>query len=58
MNMFDVSDDKANKFNTFVCYTLKNIRFDYDLKLKLAKKHIRFLNAEIVINVIFDMNIP
>lgn len=52
--VFDVSDDKANKFNTFVCYSLKNIRFDYDLKLKLAKKHIKFLNTEIVINVIFD----
>ena len=52
--VFDVSDDKANKFNTFVCYSLKNIRFDYDLKLKLTKKHIKFLNTEIVINVIFD----
>ena len=30
--VFDVSDDKANKFNTFVCYSFKNIRFDYDLK--------------------------
>lgn len=52
--VFDVSDDRANKFNTFVCYSLKNIRFDYDLRLKLAQNRITFLNTEIFINVIFD----
>ena len=52
--VFDVSDDKANKFNTFVCYSFKNIRFDYDLKLLLAKKEITYLNTKILINVIYD----
>lgn len=52
--VFDVSDDKANKFNTFVCYSFKNIRFDYDLKLLLAKKEITYLNTKIFINVIYD----
>lgn len=52
--VFDVSDDKANKFNTFVCYSLKNIKFDYDLKLLLSKKEIMFLNTKIYINVIYD----
>ena len=52
--VFDVSDDKANKFNTFVCYSFKNIRFDYDLKLLLAKKEITYLNTKIFINVIHD----
>lgn len=45
--VFDVSDDKANKFNTFVCYSFKNIRFDYDLKLLLSKKEITYLNTKI-----------
>lgn len=52
--VFDVSDDRANKFNTFVCYSFKNIRFDYDLKLLLAKKEITYLNTKIFINVIYD----
>lgn len=52
--VFDVSDDKANKFNTFVCYSFKNIRFDYDLKLQLSKKEITYLNTKIFINVIYD----
>ncbi len=52
--VFDVSDDKANKFNTFVCYSFKNIRFDYDLKLLLSKKQITYLNTKIFINVIYD----
>ena len=52
--VFDVSDDKANKFNTFVCYSFKNIRFDYDLKLLLVKKEITYLNTKIFINVIYD----
>lgn len=52
--VFDVSDDKANKFNTFVCYSLKNIKFDYDMKLLLSKKQITFLNTKIFINVIYD----
>lgn len=52
--VFDVSDDKSNKFNTFVCYSLKNIRFNYDLKLMLSKKQIYFLNTKISINIIFD----
>ncbi len=52
--VFDVSDDKANKFNTFVCYSFKNIRFDYDLKLLLAKKEITYLNTKIIINIIYD----
>lgn len=52
--VFDVSDDKANKFNTFVCYSFKNIKFDYDLKLQLAKKEITYLNTKIYINVIYD----
>lgn len=52
--VFDVSDDRANKFNTFVCYSFKNIRFDYDLKLLLAKKEISYLNTKIFINVIYD----
>lgn len=52
--VFDVSDDKANKFNTFVCYSFKNIRFDYDLKLLLSKKEITYLNTKIFINVIYD----
>ena len=50
--VLDVSDDKANKFNTFVCYSFKNIRFNYDLKLQLSKKEITFLNTKIIINVI------
>ena len=52
--VFDVSDDKANKYNTFVCYSFKNIRFDYDLKLLLAKREITYLNTKIFINVIYD----
>lgn len=52
--VFDVSDDRANKFNTFVCYSFKNIRFDYDLKLLLANKEITYLNTKIFINVIYD----
>lgn len=52
--VFDVSDDKTNKYNTFVCYSFKNIRFDYDLKLILSKKQITFLNTKIFINVIYD----
>lgn len=52
--VLDVSDDKANKFNTFVCYSFKNIRFNYDLKLQLSKKEITFLNTKIIINVIHD----
>ena len=52
--VFDVSDDKTNKYNTFVCYSFKNIRFDYDLKLILSKKQIAFLNTKIFINVIYD----
>ncbi len=52
--VFDVSDDKANKFNTFVCYSFKNIRFDYDLNLLLAKREITYLNTKIFINVIYD----
>ena len=52
--VFDVSDDKANKFNTFVCYSFKNIRFDYDLKLLLSKKEITYLNTKIIINIIYD----
>ena len=52
--VFDVSDDRTNKFNTFVCYSFKNIRFDYDLKLLLAKKEITYLNTKIFINVIYD----
>jgi KaiC/GvpD/RAD55 family RecA-like ATPase len=52
--VFDVSDDKANKFNTFVCYSFKNIRFDYDLKLMLSKREITFLNTKIFINIIYD----
>lgn len=52
--VLDVSDDKVNKFNTFVCYSFKNIRFNYDLKLQLSKKEITFLNTKITINVIHD----
>lgn len=52
--VLDVSDDKANRFNTFVCYSLKNIYFDYDLKLLLSRKQITFLNTKIYINVIYD----
>ena len=52
--VFDVSDDKKNKYNTFVCYSFKNIRFDYDLKLLLSKKQITYLNTKIIINVIYD----
>lgn len=52
--VFDVSDDKRNKFNTFVCYSFRNIRFDYDLKLLLAKKKITYLNTKMSINIIFD----
>lgn len=52
--VFDVSDDKTNKYNTFVCYSLKNIKFDYDLRLLLAKKQMTFLNTKIFINIIYD----
>ena len=52
--VFDVSDDKTNKFNTFVCYSLKNIKFDYDLRLSLSREQISFLNTKIFINVIYD----
>lgn len=52
--VFDVSDDKVNKFNTFVCYSFKNIMFDYDLKLLLAKREITYLNTKIFINIIYD----
>ncbi len=52
--VFDVSDDKTSKFNTFVCYSFKNIAFDYDLKLLLSRKQISFLNTGIYINIIFD----
>lgn len=52
--VFDVSDDKVSKFNTFVCYSLKHIRFDYDLKFILSKKEITFLNTKININIIDD----
>lgn len=52
--VFDVSDDKANKFNTFVCYSFKNIRFDYDLKLLISKKEITYLKTRIIVNIIYD----
>lgn len=52
--VFDVSDDKANKFNTFVCYSFKNIRFDYDLKLLVSKKEITYLKTRIIVNIIYD----
>lgn len=52
--VFDVSDDKASKYNTFVCYSLKNIKFDYDVKLLLANKNIGFLNTTIPIKIIYD----
>ncbi len=52
--VFDVSDDKANKFNTFVGYSFKNIKFNYDLKLLISKKQITYLNTKIFINIIYD----
>lgn len=52
--VFDVSDDKVNKFNTFVCYSFKNIRFGYDLKLLLSKEQITYLNTKIIVNIIYD----
>ena len=52
--VFDVSDDKASKYNTFVCYSLKKIAFDYDVKLLLANKQINFLNTDIPIKIIYD----
>ncbi len=52
--VLDVSDDKVNKFNTFVCYSFNNIKFDYDLKLLLSKKQITYLNIKIFINIIYD----
>lgn len=52
--VFDVSDDKANKYNTFVCYSFKNIKFDYDVKLVLDTKQIKFLNTTIPIKIIYD----
>lgn len=52
--VFDVSDDKANKYNTFVCYSFKNIKFDYDVKLVLDTKQIKFLNTIIPIKIIYD----
>lgn len=52
--VLDVSEDKVIKFNTFVCYSFKNIRFNYDLILQLSKKEITFLNTKITINVIHD----
>ena len=52
--VFDVSDDKMNKFNTFVCYSFKNIKFNYDLKMLLSRHKITFLNTNIDINIIYD----
>lgn len=52
--VFDVSDDKPNQFNTFVCYSFQRINFNYDLKLKIAKKEISFLSSKITINIIYD----
>ncbi len=52
--VFDVSDDTFNKFNTFVCYSFKNIEFNYDLKLMLSKEEITFLGAKISIKIIHD----
>lgn len=52
--VFDVSDDTFNKFNTFVCYSFKNIEFNYDLKLVLSKEEITFLGAKISIKIIHD----
>lgn len=52
--VLDVSDDKANKFNTFVCYSFNSIRFDYDLKLLLSKRQITYLNTKMYINIIYE----
>ena len=52
--VFDVSDDKVSKYNTFVCYSFENIRFGYDLKFKLAKRKITYLQTEVFINIIVD----
>ena len=52
--VFNVSDDKKDKYNTFVCYSFKNINFCYDLKLVISKQEITFLNTKIIINVIDD----
>lgn len=52
--VFDVSDDRTSKYNTFVCYSLKNIKFDYDVRLLLETKPILFLNTTIPIKIIYD----
>lgn len=52
--VMDAADDKNNKFNTFVVYSLKNIKFCYDLKIYLTKREIVFLDTKITINIIND----
>ena len=52
--VFDVTDDKQNKFNTFVCYSLKDIKFNYDLRLVIEMHNIKFLKTDITINVVYD----
>ena len=52
--VMDVSDDKNNKFNTFVVYSLKNIRYTYDLRFNIIKDDIKFLDTKITINILND----
>lgn len=52
--VMDSSDDENNKFNTFVAYSFNDIKFTYDLRFKLSRKSIQFLDTNIVVNVIID----
>ena len=52
--VMDASDDGNNKFNTFVVYSLKNIRYNYDLRFNLLKREMRFLDTNITINILND----
>lgn len=52
--VMDTSDDKNNKFNTFVAYSFQDIKYTYDLKFKLSRKTINYLDTNIIINVIND----
>ncbi len=52
--VFDISDDNKNKYNTFVGYSFKKIRYNYDLRLHIVKRSVSYQNIDMNINVILD----
>lgn len=55
--VLDISDDRPNKFNTVVAYSILNIDLNYDMTFKFFRKSINFLDTNITINIITDYDI-